>query len=159
GPPNNNQILSDPSPARGFFDSRSDTVHTTRLSIEKPSPPPPLPAGFAAYSWVHTQLSMAVVFLSILAMAAAYFFIKEWIRSDLTRSQAKANQLAIEVKFLRSQVNPHFLFNTLNNLFSMAQKKGNDELADGISKLSGMMRYMIYESDTDSVPLQKEIEY
>jgi LytS/YehU family sensor histidine kinase len=41
----------------------------------------------------------------------------------------------------------------------MAQKKGNDELADGISKLSGMMRYMIYESNAENVPLKKEIEY
>ena len=71
----------------------------------------------------------------------------------------KANQLSTEVKFLRSQINPHFLFNTLNNLFSMAQGKGNDDLADGISKLSGMMRYMIYDSNADSVPLGKEIAY
>ena len=41
----------------------------------------------------------------------------------------------------------------------MAQKKGNDDLADGISKLSGMMRYMIYESNEEKVPLKKEIEY
>ena len=41
----------------------------------------------------------------------------------------------------------------------MAQGKGNDELADGISTLSGMMRYMIYESNEDRVPLKKEIEY
>ncbi len=41
----------------------------------------------------------------------------------------------------------------------MAQGKGNDELADGISKLSGMMRYMIYESNEEHVPLKKEIEY
>src|ERR1700709_25870 len=68
-------------------------------------------------------------------------------------------QLSTENKFLRSQINPHFLFNTLNNLFSMAQAKGNDELADGISKLSGMMRYMLYDSNAESVPLNKEIAY
>jgi two-component system LytT family sensor kinase len=67
--------------------------------------------------------------------------------------------LNTEIKFLKSQVNPHFLFNTLNNLFSMAQGKGNDELADGISKLSGMMRYMLYDSNEESVPLGKEITY
>jgi sensor histidine kinase YesM len=105
------------------------------------------------------QLIMAVVFLSILAIAAAYFFIKEWIRNDLVRSQAETQQLDTEIRLLRSQVNPHFLFNTLNNLFSMAQKRGHEELADSISKLSGMMRYMIYESNTDRVPLQREIVY
>jgi two-component system LytT family sensor kinase len=67
--------------------------------------------------------------------------------------------LSTEIKFLKSQINPHFLFNTLNNLFSMAQAKGNDELADGISKLSGMMRYMLYDSNAESVLLGTEIAY
>ena len=110
-------------------------------------------------NWLRMQIIMAIVFLAVLAVAIAEFFIREWIRNDLTRSQAEAHQFSTELKFLRSQVNPHFLFNTLNNLFSMAQKKGNDELADGISKLSGMMRYMLYESNTEKVYLQKEIEY
>jgi LytS/YehU family sensor histidine kinase len=105
------------------------------------------------------QPIIALVFLAVLAIAAANFFIKEWVRNDLTRSQAQAQQFHTEIRLLRSQVNPHFLFNTLNNLFSMAQKKGNDELADSISKLSGMMRYMIYESNTDTVPLLREIIY
>jgi sensor histidine kinase YesM len=105
------------------------------------------------------QLVMAGIFLSILGIAVAYFFIKEWVRNDLRRSQAEAQQLSTEIRLLRSQVNPHFLFNTLNNLFSMAKRRGQEELADGISKLSGMMRYMIYESNTDTVPLQREIAY
>jgi len=125
--------------------------------------PPGIRPGFAlpppADSWLHLQFVIALVFLAVLAVAVAEFFIKEWIRNDLRRSRAEAQQLSIEIRFLRSQVNPHFLFNTLNNLFSMAQRKGNDELADGISKLSGMMRYMIYESDTGKVYLQKEIDY
>ena len=120
-------------------------------------PPPVEPVN--AIDWTQMQGTIALVFLSVLGVAIAYYFIKEWIRNDLARTEALAQQLSAEIRFLRSQVNPHFLFNTLNNLFSMAQKKGNEELADGISKLSGMMRYMIYESNTDRVPLQKEIEY
>jgi hypothetical protein len=136
-----------------------------RIEVAAPRPPlapvlsvPPPPFAPDA-NWQHMQLVMALVFLAVLAIAVAEFFIKEWIRNDMSRSQAEAHQLSMEVRFLRSQVNPHFLFNTLNNLFSMAQKKGNDELADGISKLSGMMRYMIYESNTEKVYLQKEIDY
>jgi two-component system LytT family sensor kinase len=130
--------------------------HRPDLALSEPRPPFGSSAGD---SWSRMQPIMALIFLAVLAIAAADFFIKEWVRNDLKRSQAEANQLSTEIRFLRSQVNPHFLFNTLNNLFSMAQKRGNDELADGISKLSGMMRYMIYESNTDSVSLQKEIEY
>jgi len=99
------------------------------------------------------------IFVIVFGLSIAYFFLKEWARTEQMRSQLEAVQLDTEVKFLKSQVNPHFLFNTLNNLFSMAQKKGNDDLADGISKLSGMMRYMIYESNEEHVPLKKEIEY
>jgi two-component system LytT family sensor kinase len=99
------------------------------------------------------------VFIIVFGLSIAYFFLKEWSKTEKIRLQLEAVQLDTEIKFLKSQVNPHFLFNTLNNLFSMAQGKGNDDLADGISKLSGMMRYMIYESNDDSVPLKKEIEY
>jgi sensor histidine kinase YesM len=105
------------------------------------------------------QLTMLLIFLAVAGLSIAYFFLKEWARNELVRNQMEANQLSTEVKFLKSQINPHFLFNTLNNLFSMAQAKGNDELADGISKLSGMMRYMIYDSNAGSVPLKTEIAY
>jgi two-component system LytT family sensor kinase len=103
--------------------------------------------------------TLLFIFIIIFGLSIAYFFLKEWSRVEKLRSELAAVQLDTEVKFLKSQVNPHFLFNTLNNLFSMAQKKGNDDLADGISKLSGMMRYMIYDSNVESVPLKSEIEY
>ena len=95
----------------------------------------------------------------ILGISIAYFFLKEWAKSELIQTQLQANQLSTELRFLKSQINPHFLFNTLNNLFSLAQREGKGNLADKIAKLSGMMRYMIYESNTDSVPLGKEISY
>jgi two-component system LytT family sensor kinase len=134
----------------------------------KVAPPPPpflkddrVFAQTKALVFTGNGLSMTVlfVFITIFGLSIAYFFLKEWTKADLSRNQMQANQLSTEIKFLKSQVNPHFLFNTLNNLFSMAQQKGNDELADGISKLSGMMRYMIYESNEEIVPLKKEIEY
>jgi two-component system LytT family sensor kinase len=110
-------------------------------------------------SWWHIQLDTLLIFLFTLGGSIAYFFSKAWIKNELIRKQLEANQLSTEIKFLKSQINPHFLFNTLNNLFSMAQGNGNEELADGISRLSAMMRYMIYESNTDSVSLNCEIEY
>lgn len=109
--------------------------------------------------WRQIQPAILLAFLAIEGVSVAYFFLKQWAKSELVQSQLQANQLSTEIKFLKSQINPHFLFNTLNNLFSMAQGKGNDELADGISKLSGMMRYMLYDSNEESVPLSKEIAY
>lgn len=125
--------------------------------IRRPSPhgPDPRSVGtinFMISDWRHLQPIILVAFLVILGISFAYFFLKQWAKSEVI-------QLSTENKFLRSQVNPHFLFNTLNNLFSMAQAKGNDELADGISKLSGMMRYMLYDSNAESVFLSTEITY
>jgi len=108
--------------------------------------------NFRVTDWWHVQPVLLLAFLVIEGIAIAYFFLKEWAKSELL-------QLSTENKFLRSQVNPHFLFNTLNNLFSLAQREGKGDLADKIAKLSGMMRYMIYESNTDRVPLASELSY
>lgn len=115
--------------------------------------------GFSLDVLNRSQVILFLIFLSVMGISIAYFFLKEWAKADQSRSELQANQLSTEIKFLKSQINPHFLFNTLNNLFSMAQAKGNDELADGISKLSDMMRYMLYDSNAESVPLAKEIAY
>ncbi|WP_259070414.1 sensor histidine kinase [Mucilaginibacter sp. X4EP1] len=138
------------------------------LDHVKGTPPPPpfgkidhINAQTTAFAFAGNGPSNTIlfVFIIVFGLSIAYFFLKEWARTEQFRSQLEAVQLDTEIKFLKSQVNPHFLFNTLNNLFSMAQQKGNDDLADGISKLSGMMRYMIYESNEEYVPLKKEIEY
>ena len=146
----------------------SGTQREDKLSVMVPDNPvshPQDPAphidsiNFMISDWRHIQPVLLLAFLVIQGIAIAYFFLKAWVKSELIQTQLQANQLSTEIKFLKSQINPHFLFNTLNNLFSMAQGKGNDELADGISKLSGMMRYMLYDSNEESVPLSKEIIY
>jgi len=141
-----------------------DTFQIDRKTGTLPAPPVikrDLMLRTDAMVFTRDGLSNTILFIFIIVfgLSVAYFFLKEWSRVEKMRSELQAVQLDTEVKFLKSQVNPHFLFNTLNNLFSMAQKKGDDDLADGISKLSGMMRYMIYESNEETVPLKKEIEY
>ena len=135
-------------------------ISGTQRRIILDSPPPEVPAiNFVTRGWWHLQPVILFAFLVILGISIAYFFLNAWAKSELIQTRLQANQLSTEIKFLKSQVNPHFLFNTLNNLFSMAQARGNDELADGISKLSGMMRYMLYDSNEERVPLGKEIIY
>jgi two-component system, LytTR family, sensor kinase len=150
-----------PDPPRGFSTFKRDTV--LQLPVMKPDNPVPPPhtdaINFMISDWRQIQPVILLAFLVIEGIAIAYFFLKAWAKSELIQTQLQANQLSTEIKFLKSQINPHFLFNTLNNLFSMAQDKGNDELADGISKLSGMMRYMLYDTNVESVPLSKEIIY
>ncbi|HEV7780541.1 MAG TPA: histidine kinase [Chitinophagaceae bacterium] len=83
----------------------------------------------------------------------------DWLDQQQKMKETMITGLKSELNFLKAQINPHFLFNTLNNLFSIAQKKNNTELATGISKLSGLMRYMLHESNSEMVPVEKEIRY
>ncbi|HET6256206.1 MAG TPA: sensor histidine kinase [Puia sp.] len=148
------------APKKGDTVFRPDPAAFRPVQPGDPVPHPRFEAiNFMISDWRQIQPVILLAFLVIEGLALAYFFLKEWAKSELIQTQLQANQLSTEVKFLKSQINPHFLFNTLNNLFSMAQGKENDELADGISKLSGMMRYMLYDSNEESVPLCKEITY
>jgi LytS/YehU family sensor histidine kinase len=67
-------------------------------------------------------------------------------------------KLHSELAFLKSQVNPHFLFNILNNICSLARKK-SDDTENAIIQLSRIMRYMLYDSKDEKVSLEKEAEY
>ncbi len=65
----------------------------------------------------------------------------------------------IDLQFLRSQINPHFLFNALNTLYGTALLEGSKNTATGIQKLGDMMRFMLHENHQDYIPVAKEIEY
>lgn len=94
----------------------------------------------------------------IIASSTAYFFLLERQQS-IKRSQEKETEnLKTELLFLRSQVSPHFMFNVLNNMVALARKK-SDLLEHSLIKLSSLMRYMLYETDEQKVPLEKEVEY
>jgi two-component system, LytTR family, sensor kinase len=86
-----------------------------------------------------------------------------WILDDNYTSQ-KENLILLEEKktaqlaFLKNQVNPHFIFNTLNNIYSLVSSK-SDKALPSIEKLSQLMRYMYKDSDAPQVSLQNEIDY
>lgn len=81
-----------------------------------------------------------------------------YIRNERRNKVLENQKLATELAFLKSQVNPHFLFNTLNNIYSLAYKQ-SPETPDAIMKLSLLMRYMLYESNDTMVSLEKEVEH
>jgi len=82
----------------------------------------------------------------------------QWMMGERHKQDLENEKLISELGFLKSQINPHFLFNTLNNICSLARKK-SDETENALIKLSEIMRYMIDESKEDKVLLSKEIEY
>jgi len=81
-----------------------------------------------------------------------------WFETQKLKSELLLQNQASELALLRSQVNPHFLFNTLNNIYSLVYKKADDAPA-AVMKMSAIMRYMLYDATTDKVLLEKEVEY
>lgn len=107
--------------------------------------------------------SINIVFLAIniykvVALAAVIKLIKIWYHNQKLESKLENLNLNSELAQLRNQINPHFLFNTLNNIDTLISKD-TSKASDAIIKLSDIMRYMLYEANVEKVPLSKEIEY
>ncbi|MEM7572066.1 MAG: histidine kinase [Bacteroidota bacterium] len=82
----------------------------------------------------------------------------DWFRVNRERQELQTQTMQSELRFLKSQINPHFLFNTLNSLYALTLKK-SEQAPEIVIKLSEMMRYMLYECNEKQVPLRKEINY
>ncbi|MCD4833340.1 MAG: histidine kinase [Bacteroidales bacterium] len=85
--------------------------------------------------------------------------MKQWYFTEHKKIVLEKQNLKNELEILQYQINPHFLFNVLNNLYSLAIENDDQAIADGISKLSCLMRYNIYTSKNDKVFLKNEVEY
>lgn len=92
------------------------------------------------------------------ALSSSVRITMEWFKNERQKKEMEAEKLSSELAFLKSQVNPHFLFNILNNICSLARKK-SDETENAIIKLSQIMRYMLQDSKDEKVSLEKEVEY
>jgi sensor histidine kinase YesM len=94
--------------------------------------------------------------LTTLFILSKYWF--ELLDSKKKLAEAEKEKIQHELKSLKAQVNPHFLFNSLNTIYSLALKK-SDKSAEVILKLADVLRYMIYESNAEKVELQKELDF
>ena len=93
----------------------------------------------------------------IVFIVAGIKLIKHWV-NDQQKSQILAKEkVETELKLLKSQIHPHFLFNTLNNIYSLALER-SEKTADVIVKLSEILDYLLYETKLEKVPLQKEVQ-
>ena len=96
--------------------------------------------------------------VNIVMPAVAIKLLQNWYNNEQSRKQISQEKLAAELKLLKSQVHPHFLFNTLNNLYALTLEK-SPLAPDMVVKLSSLLNYMLYECDAPLVPLEKEIKY
>lgn len=116
--------------------------------------PPPRPL----IDTISFSIRNTVIYVAIVGIAVAVRMTTEWYNNEAQRKEIEKAQAEAELANLKSQVNPHFLFNTLNNIYSLIQIDPQ-EAQEAVHDLSGMLRYVLYESQKDTVPLSKESEF
>lgn len=107
------------------------------------------------------QIRLIVSFfvsIGVLFISTVYKLVLEFIKKERIETALRIEKHQNELKFLRSQINPHFLFNALNNLHATAYLNPQ-KVGDSILKLGEMLRYVIYECSKEKVSLRQEINY
>ena len=97
-------------------------------------------------------------FIATYAITVIFYFQRKENEEKIIADQLKSEKLDMELRYLKSQINPHFLFNALNNIYSMVYTH-DDNAADGVLKLSEMLRYVLVDCQAEMIPLSKEIKY
>ena len=98
------------------------------------------------------------LFMSVIGISACYRLLNDYQSTQRLQNEREKIRLQSELSFLRSQISPHFMFNLMNSLASLARKK-SDLLEPVIIKMSDLLRYMLYDSDEKKVPISKEANY
>ena len=110
--------------------------------------------GFRLRGFFIGQLFPVTVYI---LYGIVFFFIRYAQHKELAQKELEIQNRRSELSFLRSQINPHFLFNSLHNIYALVYEKSPASL-DAILRLSDLLRYMLYEQ-ADKVPLQRELSY
>lgn len=98
------------------------------------------------------------IFFLVFTVGTCIAVIQRWLKTEETRKETESQKLSTELSFLKSQINPHFFFNTLNNIYSLAIVR-SEKTAPAVMKLSSIMRYILTETTQDLVPLQNEVDF
>lgn len=107
---------------------------------------------------IRREIDFFVLLVLAIAVSTSIKITGKWYSNEKERKEMENQKLIAELSFLKSQINPHFFFNTLNSIYSLAIQKST-KTPEAIVKLSELMRYIIYEADKNLVPLKKELEY
>jgi sensor histidine kinase YesM len=113
---------------------------------------PLMDSDFYMVSFTEWQVLVSI-FLIYLILTTLIKLSKSWY----TLQQVEKEKLSLELNSLKTQINPHFLFNSLNSIYSQALAK-SDNTSETVLELSNLLRYMLYEVEEDKVPLVKEVE-
>ncbi len=103
-------------------------------------------------------LSDYLLIVFAIGLSVAIKMTVRWYRDSINLEKVKSMQLEADLRNLRSQLNPHFLFNTLNNIYSLIAID-KSKAQDSVHRLSSLLRYVLYEDDRQFVPIDKELEF
>jgi two-component system LytT family sensor kinase len=104
------------------------------------------------------HLRIFTLLISVNLISLIFSLIYKVRSQELTEKQLSEEKLSTEVSLLKAQINPHFIFNSLNNIYSLAYSK-SDQTPEAVLKLSHMLRYVYYDCSRDEVTLEAELEY
>jgi Histidine kinase len=127
---------------------------------QTPLPPGAAPAFITDVEQTHFQKPFALPHISdMFFLYLIVLFVSMTLKINYKLKRSEKEKTEAQLSYLQSQINPHFLFNTLNSIYSLAVDEKSMHTAEAIVKLSGMMRYTTTETGSDLVPLPKEIAY
>ena len=109
-----------------------------------------------SHAYVNASFTTMGFYVSV---ALVYGIVRNQLGVEKKKQQLSSEKLQAELKLLKSQINPHFLFNALNNLLAVSEKSGSSEISAGITELSDLLRFLIYDTQTDVIPVQKEVDF
>ncbi|MFS4469786.1 sensor histidine kinase [Maribacter sp. 2210JD10-5] len=112
---------------------------------------PPTPYAIFKYNALSSCVAATTLGMSIK-------LTKNWVDSQKQRQILEKEKLETELKFLKSQFNPHFLFNTINSIFVLIHKNP-DMASESLAKFSDLMRYQLYECNEPQIPVERELDY
>jgi two-component system, LytTR family, sensor kinase len=109
--------------------------------------------------WFFPKMVMGAVNVHLIAgVGAMIFLLGKWMEQQHVSERLMKEKLAAQLELLKSQVQPHFIFNTLNNIY-MLSLKGSPQTSDMIYRLSALLSYMLYDAKEKTIPIEKEIDY
>ena len=114
---------------------------------------------FDHVDWFSRFVVMIINVVFFLLLTSGIKFLAEYLRKMIKLKEVENKQLKAELNLLKAQVHPHFMFNTLNNLYSLIVSKRNDDAAGVTLRLADLMRYLLESSKAEKVSLKKEIRF
>src|ERR1043166_3400862 len=112
------------------------------------------------FSWQYNDMVINRYFIALLG-ATAGFITKlsiDWFNAKRKIEIAEREKVSSELTYLKAQINPHFLFNAINTIY-IQMDLSKEEAKETLSTFSQMLRYQLYECDTEKVPVEKEVQY